>query len=62
MTPLFIYKSGRSYLVREPEGQADLPPDDYVLVSSIEARTWLQCFLNYEHKDRKRMLKELEKR
>jgi len=61
MTPLFVYKRGRSYLVRELEGKADPPPEDYRLVTSIDARIWLQCYLNYERKDRARMVRELEK-
>ena len=64
MTPLLVYRlrhrRGNLYLVRESGGQADAPPPDYDLVATIEARTWLQSFLNYGTADRKRMLKELE--
>lgn len=64
MTPLFIYRKNHRdrclFLVREPSGQADDPPNDYYLVSSIEIRAWLQCFLNYGAKDRTRMIRELE--
>ena len=69
MTPLFIYKKGSSYLVRDLgdkvtkaiQRQEGLkPPEDYMLVSSIDAPAWLQCYLNYEAKDRRRMMKELE--
>lgn len=60
MTPLFIYRRGDPYLVRDLSDQVDKPPEDYKLVASIEGRTWLQSFLNYESKDRQRMLKELK--
>ena len=61
MTPLFVYRRGEDqYLVRELNDKHELVPPDYNLVVSIEARTWIQCFLNYEQKDRKRMIRELE--
>jgi hypothetical protein len=61
MTPLFVYRRGEDqYLVRDLNGQADAPPPDYKLVATIEARTWLQFYLNYDAKDRRRMIRELE--
>jgi len=65
MIPLFIYKrktpeGGNIFLVR---GAADDPVyQGYELVASIEARTWIQCFLNYKWSDRDRMVLELEGR
>ena len=77
MIPLFIYKKeapwGFTFLVRGPD-QAAWAVDDpvyqgYELVASIEARTWIQCFLNYKWSDRRkiqalrdRMVLELEGR
>lgn len=60
MDPLFIYRSGYGFLVRSLDGQHDPPPDDYTLVATIDPRVWLQSYLNYEAKDRERMLGELE--
>ena len=64
MTPLFICRKKHPdrdlYLVRELGDQVDNPPDDYVLVASIYARSWLQSFLNYDTKNRNRMIRELE--
>ena len=63
MIPLFIYKrktpeGGNIFLVR---GAADDPVyQGYELVTTIEARTWIQSFLNYDKTDRDRMVLELE--
>jgi len=60
MTPIFVYRNGDQYLVRDLGGEVDAPPPDYQLVASIDAAPWLQWFLNYDAKNRRRMIRELE--
>ena len=64
MHPLFVYRKqipgSDLYLVRELDGDHDAPGEGYKLVASIEPRTWFQCFLNYDKKERGRMVRSLE--
>ena len=59
MTPLFVYRRGDQFLIRELDDHMDDLPPKYKLVASIDARTWLQFYLNYGATDRRRMLKEI---
>jgi hypothetical protein len=58
MLPLFIYKTGNKFLVLEI-GKEYSPSK---LVASIDAARWLETYLNYDKKNRNRMVRELEGR
>ena len=61
MTPIFIYRlTSGDYLCHDLGDEVNKPPEGATLVLSIEAKAWLQYFLNGDAKLRRRMIRELE--
>ena len=60
-TPIFVYRlTSGYYLCRSLGDEVDKPPEGSTLVASLDAKVWLQFYLNYDAKNRRRMIKELE--
>lgn len=59
MTPLSIYRTGEKFSVVDPSTE-HLQRSKGKLVASINARYWMEKFLNAGAAQRKNMIKDLE--